>query len=150
MGAIYRYRLIAGEAEALVARLWRCLEKHGKPSPRLRVHQTGESLDLHIEFPSEEDAALMREALPPLVAEPSLPQPGLTPVRQTTRVRPVTREQVVRWRMRAEELRTTADQFRDPSAQRALLSAAANYEKLAEDAERALARSPFARNDKTG
>jgi hypothetical protein len=150
MRIIFRYRLTAGEAETLVARLWRSLEKHGKPSPRLRVHQADDSLDLHIEFPSEEDAALIREALPPLVVEPSLPEPALTPFRQTTRMHPLTRAQVVRWRMRAEELRTTAEKFHDPSAQRALLRAAANYEKLAEDAERSLAHPPFARNDKTG
>jgi hypothetical protein len=149
MGVIYRYRLTAGEAEALVARLWRALEKHRKPSPRLRVHQADESLDLQIEFPSEEDT-LIREALPPLAVEPSLPEPASTPLRRTPSVHPVTRVQIVRWRMRAEELRTTVEQFRDPSAQRALLSAAANYEKLAEAAERTLAHPPFARNDKTG
>jgi hypothetical protein len=37
--------------------------------------------------------------------------------------------------MRAEELRTTADQFEMPSAQESLRRAAANYEKIADHAE---------------
>jgi hypothetical protein len=45
------------------------------------------------------------------------------------------RSQVVAWRMRAEELRTTADQFEVPSAQESLRRAAANYEKIADHAE---------------
>lgn len=43
--------------------------------------------------------------------------------------------QVTRWRLRAEELRTTADQFTVPSAQVSLRHAATNYERLADEAE---------------
>jgi DNA invertase Pin-like site-specific DNA recombinase len=44
------------------------------------------------------------------------------------------RSQIRAWRMRAEELRTTADQFAVPSAQEALRRAAANYDKMADNA----------------
>jgi hypothetical protein len=43
------------------------------------------------------------------------------------------------WRRRAEELRTTADSFVVPSAQDSLRRAAANYDKMADDAEARLA-----------
>lgn len=39
------------------------------------------------------------------------------------------------WRMRAEELRATAEQFQVPSARDTLLRAAANYDQLADQAE---------------
>jgi hypothetical protein len=43
--------------------------------------------------------------------------------------------QIARWRLRAEELRTTADEFTVPSAQESLRRAATNYERLADEAE---------------
>jgi hypothetical protein len=46
-----------------------------------------------------------------------------------------TQEQIARWRLRAEELRTAADQFQIPSAAAGLRMAADNYETLAERAE---------------
>lgn len=52
---------------------------------------------------------------------------------------PDARSQITAWRMRAEELRTVADQFVVPSAQEALLRAAAHYDRLADDAEALLA-----------
>lgn len=51
------------------------------------------------------------------------------------------RRQIARWRARAEQLRTIADEFTIPSAQDALGRTAANYEALADDAEARLARS---------
>jgi hypothetical protein len=51
------------------------------------------------------------------------------------RVDPNAQRQVARWRQRAEELRSTADGFTVPSAQEALRRAAANYERLADEAE---------------
>ena len=48
---------------------------------------------------------------------------------------PGVRDRITQWRMRAEELRTTADQFQVSSAQESLRKAAANYDKLADDAE---------------
>ncbi len=150
MCVICKYRLTAAEAEDLIALLWRALEEHGIASPRLRVHKAGDSLNLSLEFLSEQDAALIREVVSPLSIERSLPEPALTPLRHPARSDPMTRARIVRWRLRAEELRTTAEQFSDPSAQRSLLGAARNYDKLAEDAERLLAGQPFAPGDKTG
>ncbi len=54
------------------------------------------------------------------------------------------------WRMRAEELRTTAEQFAAPSAQEALRRAAANYDKMADQAEALLTKRPPAPTGKTG
>jgi RNA polymerase sigma-70 factor (ECF subfamily) len=45
------------------------------------------------------------------------------------------REQIRRWRRRAEEIRTNAEQFTDASARRSLDRAAANYERMADHAE---------------
>jgi hypothetical protein len=71
-------RLAVFEAEELVAALWFAAEEHGVPSPRLSVRQVGEVLDLHIEFGSEEDGALMRRVVPRLAIEPSLSGPALS------------------------------------------------------------------------
>ncbi len=57
--------------------------------------------------------------------------------------------QVAQWRMRAEELRTTADQFVVPSAQESLRRAAVNYERLADEAEALLTGRACAK-DKAG
>jgi hypothetical protein len=70
-------RLAAADAEGLIAALWRAAEEHGIPSPRLSIRQVGEALDIHIEFRSEGDGALMRRVLPRLAIEPSsLDQPA--------------------------------------------------------------------------
>jgi hypothetical protein len=53
------------------------------------------------------------------------------------------------WRMRAEELRTTADGFAVPSAQETLRRAAANYDRLADQAETSFARRPPEPQDDT-
>lgn len=50
-----------------------------------------------------------------------------------------TRDDIERWRRRAEELRTMADQFGIPSAQETLRRLASDYEQLADDAEARLA-----------
>lgn len=59
------------------------------------------------------------------------------------------RSHVRAWRMRAEELRMTADQFKVPSAQEALRSAARNYELMADNLENLLGTHP-ARDEKAG
>jgi hypothetical protein len=71
-------RLVTAEAEGLIAAVWYAAEEHGIPSPRLRVRQVGDALDLHIEFLSEEDGALMRRVVPRLAFEPSLPELALS------------------------------------------------------------------------
>ncbi|HWI28220.1 MAG TPA: hypothetical protein VN668_14695 [Stellaceae bacterium] len=57
---------------------------------------------------------------------------------------------VIAWRLRAEELRATAEQFVVPSAQDALRRAAANYDRLADHAEAMLATGPARSGKKTG
>lgn len=59
-------------------------------------------------------------------------------------------EQIRRWRMQAEELRTAADQFVDPMARQSLRNAAATYQQLAENAEARLNGRPDAATGKTG
>jgi hypothetical protein len=71
------------------------------------------------------------------------------PPRQPKTV-PNVRDQIRAWRMRAEELRTTADQFRVPSAQDTLRRAAANYETLANNLESQIGGHPPAPGDKAG
>jgi hypothetical protein len=60
------------------------------------------------------------------------------------------RSQIRAWRRRAEELRTTADQFEVPSAQDSLRSAARNYELMAGNLENLLPRRPAAKDEKAG
>jgi ActR/RegA family two-component response regulator len=60
------------------------------------------------------------------------------------------RSQVRAWRMRAEELRTTADQFEVPSAQDSLRSAARNYEPMADNVENLMERRPPVKDEKAG
>jgi hypothetical protein len=47
----------------------------------------------------------------------------------------VTRLRILTWRAKAEELRTVADGMKNESARRGMLTAAANYERLADEAE---------------
>jgi hypothetical protein len=51
---------------------------------------------------------------------------------------------------RAEELRATASQFAEPSAQEMLLRAATNYEQLASLAEGLMTGTPKAPGEKAG
>jgi hypothetical protein len=71
-----------------------------------------------------------------LAGAPVSPPPG---ERKTV---PGVRDQIKQWRLRAEELRTTADHFEVPSAQESLRRAADDYDKLADDAEAALTGRP--------
>jgi hypothetical protein len=78
MHVISLRRLAEAETEDLIAALWYTAEEYGVPSPRLSVRQVGEALDLHIEFLSEKDGALMRRVVPRLAIEPSLPELALS------------------------------------------------------------------------
>ncbi|HEV2547416.1 MAG TPA: RNA polymerase sigma factor [Stellaceae bacterium] len=51
--------------------------------------------------------------------------------------------QIKRWRLRAEEIRTSAEQFTDPAARRSLEAAAANYERVAARTEIQLSSTPL-------
>ena len=46
-----------------------------------------------------------------------------------------TRRRIHTWRMKAEELRTIADEMNDAGWRRLMLNAAANYDRLTEEAE---------------
>jgi hypothetical protein len=72
-------RLTMAEAEDLVAALWRAVEEHEIPSPRLRVYRVDAAVDLGFEFLSEEDGDLMRGAVPRLGAAARSP-PNVTPI----------------------------------------------------------------------
>lgn len=60
------------------------------------------------------------------------------------------RSRIKAWRMRAEELRTTADHFVVPSAQESMRRAAANYEQMADRAEAMVTGKPKAPGEKAG
>jgi len=61
-----------------------------------------------------------------------------------------TRDRIKRWRQRAEELRTAADQFREPSAQEPLRRAAGSYDQMADFAEVLLDRKPMPPAERVG
>jgi hypothetical protein len=60
------------------------------------------------------------------------------------------RDQITRWRTRAQEMRNVAEQFDVPSAQDGLRRAAANCEKMADHAEALLAGPPPAESQGAG
>ncbi len=60
------------------------------------------------------------------------------------------RSQIKAWRRRAEELRTTADNFSVPSAQESLRRAATNLEQMADHKEALLTGKPQVRGEQTG
>jgi hypothetical protein len=60
------------------------------------------------------------------------------------------RSQIKAWRLRAEELRSTAEQFEVPSAQASLRRAAAHYDKMADHAKALLTGLPTERKDTAG
>ena len=58
------------------------------------------------------------------------------------------RREIRAWRMRAEEIRTTADNFEVPSVKASLRTAADNYDRMADHAEALLAGRPPSAIDK--
>jgi hypothetical protein len=60
------------------------------------------------------------------------------------------RSQITAWRRRAEELRTTADNFTVPSAQESLRRAGANLDTMADHAEAILTGKPKAPGEEAG
>ena len=55
---------------------------------------------------------------------------------------PETMGHVEEWRMRAEEIRATADGFASSSAKEAMLGVAQTYERMADDLENRLKQQP--------
>lgn len=54
-------RLTMAGAEDAIALLWRILEEQQIPTPHLNVHRVAGTVDLSIEFLSQEDADLVRQ-----------------------------------------------------------------------------------------
>ena len=60
------------------------------------------------------------------------------------------RARIKRWRIKAEEVRTVADQFGVPSARESMRRVATNYDQLANDAEAMLEGRPSAPRENAG
>ena len=67
-------RVTMAEAEELIAALWLKLEEYQLASPRLRVSQVDETVDLSLEFRPDGDEDLARRGVPRLsgVRSPSI------------------------------------------------------------------------------
>ena len=90
-----------------------------------------------------EQQQLLTEAL-----DGGAPVPPPAPPPSKPETLPNVQDQIRQWRMRAEELRTTADQFGVPSAQDALRNAALNYLMMADNLEAQLGGHPPAPSGK--
>ena len=53
-------RMTVEEAERAIATLWCMLEKHGLPTPKLRVSRVAGAVQITVECQSELDASLLR------------------------------------------------------------------------------------------
>jgi hypothetical protein len=111
------------------------------PGPRLRA------LKRLIEYAFVESEDLGEPLLGRLLGAAALVvDEELERLKQDAGTRPVERklddgpEQIRRWRMKAEEIRTGAEGFGDGSARRHLLSSAETYDALANNAEARLQR----------
>lgn len=62
-------RLSMAEAESLIATLWCTLEEYRISSPQLNVRRLGDSMNLSIEFLSQQDADLVRQVMSRLTAD---------------------------------------------------------------------------------
>jgi hypothetical protein len=124
------------DAERLLAAIWRVFEEHTIATPLLDVRSANASIDIRLTFQSAEDLALVEKTTRALLHKEKAALDGQ-------------RRKITAWRMRAEELRTVADQFSAPSAQEPLRRSAANYEQMADYAETLLGGKPSPRG-KTG
>jgi signal transduction histidine kinase len=130
-------------AERLLATLWRVLEAHDLATPLLSVRSAEGSIEITLTFPSPGDRALVlanfANALAAVGDEVESSEVGtlVDAVNQQE-----TRNRIKRWRQRAEELRTAADQFLDETALDSLRRAAGNCEKMADYAEALLDGKP--------
>lgn len=131
------------EAERLLAVIWRALEEHALATPRLNVRSANASINITLTFQSAEEMASVRPVDRAVKAEVAPSEMVHAPNQQEPRHR------IERWRQRAEELRTAADQFAISSAQETMRTIAANYEQVAEDAEALLEGRPTKNTDRT-
>ena len=127
-------------AERFLASLWRVLEEHDLATPLLGVRSTKKgSIDITLTFPLAGDRALAADALAAVTGEVAASE-----MRAVVDAgdQQETRDRINKWRQRAEELRTAADQFREPSAQESLRRAGRNCEQMADYAEAILKGKP--------
>ena len=128
------------DAERLLAAVWRILEEHALPTPLLDVRSANASLDIRLTFQSPGARAAVEAELVP--SEMQMRAIADTTDEQEKRIK--------RWRQKAEELRTIADQFISPSTQQTMRRVAADYEKLADDGEAHISGQPPASSEKAG
>jgi len=91
--------------------------------------QIAEAIERVVEVVESEGDAAQSEKIQPYV------QRIISALLRDQQVTPAAQGQIKAWRMRAEELRATAEEFGIPSVQEVLRRAAANYDQLAVDAE---------------
>jgi hypothetical protein len=124
------------DAERLLVALWLVLEEHDLATPLMDVRPANGAINLTLTFRSPRDRvlalanftdprALVRDAV--AVSE--------TPAIVAAATAQEIRDRIKSWRQRAEELRTVADQFIEPSTQESLRRSAGNLEQMADHAE---------------
>jgi hypothetical protein len=133
------------EAERLLAAIWRVLEENDLATPQLHVRSAKTSIDVTLTFQSAQELALVKpveRAFTALAAVKADVAPRVIRTMADPGNRQETQHQIKRWRQRAEELRTVADQFVIPSAGETMRRTANNYERLADNAEALLEGRP--------
>jgi hypothetical protein len=146
------------EAERLLAAIWRVLEEQALATPLLNVRSANGLFHIVATFQSSGDRELVfanlalsereRNALAAVDVEAAQSETRF--VVDAVRQQDV-RDRIRKWRQRAEELRTAADQFVIPSAQETMRRIAGNYEQLADDGESLLEGHPSTKKtDRTG
>ena len=130
-------RISLSDAERLLAAIWCILEEHDLATPLMRVRSARGALDIALTFASAKDHALAMANFADALAEvaPSDMRALVDASNQQD-----ARDRIKRWRQRAEELRTAADQFLEPSARESPRRAAGNCEQMADRAEALLDR----------
>jgi hypothetical protein len=127
-------------AERLLAAIWRVLEEHALPTPRLNVRSANRFIDITVTFRSPGDRAAVEAEL----------MPSEMPIRTIVGAADQQEKRIKRWRQKAEELRTIADQLTSPSTKQMMRRVAADYEKLADDGEARVSGQPPASSEKAG
>jgi hypothetical protein len=133
------------DAERLLAAIWCVLEEHDLATPRLHVRSAKKSIDVTLTFQSPRELALIKpveRAFTALAAVKADVAPRVIRTMADPGNQQETQHQIKRWRQRAEELRTVADQFVIPSARETMRRTASNYERLADNAEALLEGRP--------
>jgi hypothetical protein len=148
---ILEFHVEEAAAERLLATLWRVLEEHDLATPLLSRRSANGSIDITLTFQSPGDRALALANFPNALAAVNgeVAPSGVRAIVDAANQQE-TRDRIKRWRHGAEELRTAADQFREPLAQEPLRLAAGNCEQMADYAEALLDGKPTPPVEKAG